>query len=170
MTMASDAAATPSDGMGKIVEPSVANKTPVRILTILAAIAAAGYGTSFLPSAAVATVHVMASGIWLGVNVWTTFFAGITMFKNLERQTFGKLQSKLFPLYGVQMLHIYIFLASIQCCDSVTCAPDQFAMLGRKGRWYCGRLCSELADPKLSKDSKLWLMLHACGRKGWQDV
>ncbi len=27
--------------------------------------------------------------------------AGITMFKNLPRQTFGKLQSKLFPLYFI---------------------------------------------------------------------
>jgi Domain of unknown function (DUF4149) len=34
-----------------------------------------------------------------GVQVWTTFFAGLTMFKNLERQAFGKLQAKLFPLY-----------------------------------------------------------------------
>lgn len=27
-----------------------------------------------------------------GTNLWTTFFAGITMFKNLPRQVFGKLQ------------------------------------------------------------------------------
>ena len=30
---------------------------------------------------------------------YTTFVLGITMFKNLPRQTFGKLQAKLFPKY-----------------------------------------------------------------------
>jgi hypothetical protein len=102
VTAGSDAAAKPANDMGKIVEPSAINSTPIRVLTMLAAFAAAGYGTSILPGAAVAIAHVMASGIWLGVNIWTTFFSGITMMKNLERQTFGRLQSKLFPLCGPQ--------------------------------------------------------------------
>ena len=86
--------------MGAILQKSPINSTPVRLLALLAAVALGGVGTSFLPAtAAVAVVHVLAAGVWVGVNLWTTFFAGITMFKNLERQTFGKLQAKLFPLY-----------------------------------------------------------------------
>ena len=89
-----------SRNMGVILEKSPINSTPVRLLALLAAVTLGGVGTSFLPaSAAAAVVHVLAAGTWVGINLWTTFFAGITMFKNLERQTFGKLQAKLFPLY-----------------------------------------------------------------------
>eukprot|EP00752_Nemacystus_decipiens_P008017 g7164.t1 len=43
--------------------------------------------------------HILAYAAWMGSTVWTTFVAGITMMRNLPRQTFGKLQSKLFPAY-----------------------------------------------------------------------
>ncbi len=46
-----------------------------------------------------ATVHLLSYSTWFGTVVYTTFVAGITMFQNLPRQTFGKLQSKLFPKY-----------------------------------------------------------------------
>ena len=48
---------------------------------------------------AAATLHLLSFGTWFGTVMHTTFVAGITMFKNLPRRTFGKLQSKLFPLY-----------------------------------------------------------------------
>lgn len=92
-------ASTTSDGMGTIVEPSVFNKGFVRAAVVLGTVAAAVIGGKFLPGVAALSLHLGAAGTWLGVNVWTTFFAGITMFKNLPRQTFGKLQAKLFPLY-----------------------------------------------------------------------
>ncbi|CAM9945655.1 unnamed protein product, partial [Phaeothamnion confervicola] len=44
-------------------------------------------------------LHVLAFAVWIGSSFWTTFFAGITMFRNLPRQTFGRLQSKLFPQF-----------------------------------------------------------------------
>ncbi|CAN0546923.1 unnamed protein product [Ectocarpus sp. 8 AP-2014] len=57
-------------------------------------------------------VHMVALNAWMGSTLWTTFFAGITMMRNLPRQTFGKLQSKLFPLYFqfnfASILAIYI--------------------------------------------------------------
>lgn len=61
---------------------------------------------------AAATVHLLSFATWFGTVVYTTFVAGITMFKNLPRRVFGKIQSKLFPLYfrvcsvmvGVQIL------------------------------------------------------------------
>lgn len=105
---ASTSATAPKDDMGTIVEPSPANKSSVRIAAVIAACAAgglSGWGTAFVPSTFVMVVHLLSASIWVGVNVWTTFFAGITMFRALERRTFGKLQSKLFPLCASSPLH-----------------------------------------------------------------
>lgn len=62
--------------------------------------AVAARSTGLLAPQAVAFVHLLAYGLWMGTNVWTTFFAGITMFKNLPRQTFGRLQVR---FQGVQI-------------------------------------------------------------------
>eukprot|EP00163_Fabomonas_tropica_P020480 TRINITY_DN3622_c0_g1_i1.p1 TRINITY_DN3622_c0_g1~~TRINITY_DN3622_c0_g1_i1.p1 ORF type:complete len:195 (-),score=48.56 TRINITY_DN3622_c0_g1_i1:162-746(-) len=43
--------------------------------------------------------HLVALGWLFGMMMWTTFFAGLIMFKNLPRHTFGLVQSKLFPMY-----------------------------------------------------------------------
>ena len=48
---------------------------------------------------AAATLHVLSFGTWFGTVVYTTFVAGITMFKHLPKRVFGNIQSKLFPLY-----------------------------------------------------------------------
>ncbi|CAE8731544.1 unnamed protein product [Polarella glacialis] len=78
----------------EFVRPAVWNTSIFRSVAILLGGAAAG---GVLPG--VAMLHLSAFGIWLGTNVWTTFIAGITMFKNLPRQQFGSLQAKLFPKY-----------------------------------------------------------------------
>jgi len=44
-------------------------------------------------------MHLFAFSTWFGTMIYTTFIFGITAFKNLPRQTFGKLQAKLFPKY-----------------------------------------------------------------------
>jgi ABC-type spermidine/putrescine transport system permease subunit II len=46
-----------------------------------------------------AVLHTLSFATWFGSVAYTTFVLGITMFKNLPRQTFGKLQAKLFPKY-----------------------------------------------------------------------
>jgi hypothetical protein len=56
-------------------------------------------GYLVLPPSAAATVHLLSFSIWFGTVIYTTFVAGIAMFKNLPRRVFGTLQSKLFPLY-----------------------------------------------------------------------
>lgn len=78
----------------KFIDPAVWNKTPVRVGALLLAGGAVGQAVPF-----VRMLHLAAFGTWFGAQVWTTFFAGLTMFKNLPRQTFGKLQAKLFPQY-----------------------------------------------------------------------
>ena len=53
-----------------------------------------------LPSHALAFTHLIAFATWFGASIWTTFFAGIIMFKHLpDRQTFGRIQAHLFPAY-----------------------------------------------------------------------
>jgi hypothetical protein len=80
-------------------KPRLHNSAAFRSAAILGALALASQ-SPVQPSAAVsAYVHVLAFGTWFGTVAYTTFVAGITMFKNLPRKTFGKLQAKLFPKY-----------------------------------------------------------------------
>ena len=98
------------------IRPALHNSNFFRALSILYALLFAVYTTSKSPSTATnalskigkhlilsskaaATVHMLSFGTWFGTVFYTTFIAGITMFKNLPRRTFGSIQSKLFPLY-----------------------------------------------------------------------
>jgi hypothetical protein len=79
------------------------NSPLFRSAALLGALALAGFSTktplSKISAKAGATINILSFGTWIGTVVYTTFVAGITMFKNLPRQTFGKLQAKLFPKY-----------------------------------------------------------------------
>lgn len=98
------------------IRPALHNSNFFRAISILYAVLFAVYTSSKSPAAttnalnklgkylvlssrAAATVHMLSFGTWFGTVFYTTFVAGITMFKNLPRRTFGSLQSKLFPLY-----------------------------------------------------------------------
>jgi len=52
-----------------------------------------------MPGKLVAFLHITSFALWLGSNIWNTFFVGLTMFKNMPRQMFGRVQSVLFPKY-----------------------------------------------------------------------
>ncbi|KAL9191157.1 hypothetical protein ACHAXT_000863 [Thalassiosira profunda] len=115
-----------ADADKPFIRPALHNSTFFRSLAILYALLFAIYQGSAAPSTALekggrflvlspkaaATVHLLSFATWFGTVVYTTFVAGITMFKNLPRRTFGSIQSKLFPLYfrlcsamiGVQIL------------------------------------------------------------------
>jgi len=84
-------------------KPRLHNSAAFRSVAILGAIAAAGWTTNSplarLSSQATASLHLFSYATWFGTMAYTTFVAGITMFRNLPRQTFGKLQAKLFPKY-----------------------------------------------------------------------
>ncbi|CAB9506924.1 Transmembrane protein 205 [Seminavis robusta] len=97
-TLAATAAETPAEPWTK---PRLHNNPLVRSAVLLAALMLTGISSPFgkLPAAAMASVHVLSFGTWFGTVFYTTFIAGLTMFKALPRQTFGKLQSKLFPKY-----------------------------------------------------------------------
>lgn len=97
-TIVPAAAAADGSVQGDMLEPSVFNKPSVRAAALAAAVALSA-GTSFGGPAAATAAHVLAWATQFGTMVYTTFFAGILMFKNLPRQTFGRLQSHLFPAY-----------------------------------------------------------------------
>lgn len=88
---------------GEWTKARVWNTKLFRSAAILAALGAAGYVSgsplASLPGKTAATIHLLSFGTWFGTVFYTTFIAGITMFKNLPRKTFGRLQSKLFPKY-----------------------------------------------------------------------
>ncbi|KAF5837337.1 hypothetical protein DUNSADRAFT_4496 [Dunaliella salina] len=92
-----------------MLQPSTVNSTWARLLVHLFSTTAAISSTTFLPSRLISFLHIIAYAVWLGSNVWHTIFAALTMFKNLPRQTFGMLQSKLFPKY----------FALTTCCNAV---------------------------------------------------
>lgn len=54
-----------------------------------------------LPQHHASLVHLLATCLSTGLQLWTTFGFGIIAFKTLPRHTFGHLQSKLFPIYFV---------------------------------------------------------------------
>ena len=83
-------------------KPRLHNTAAFRSAAVLGAVAAAGFSTTnaaVLSSRSAAALHLLSYASWYGTLAYTTFVLGITMFKNLPRQTFGKLQAKLFPKY-----------------------------------------------------------------------
>ncbi len=63
----------------------------------MAVVCAVAGSTAVLPKNVTAFAHVAAFGVWLGTNVWNSYFVGLTMFKNMPRQMFGRVQAALFP-------------------------------------------------------------------------
>ncbi|PSC74334.1 Transmembrane 205 [Micractinium conductrix] len=126
------AAAAAADGVqGDMVDaPSAANKNIVRLLAVSAVVAAAARGTAYLPTAGIAFVHLLAYGSWLGAIVWTTFIAGIVMFKNLPRQMFGRVQSKLFPLYFGLSAAASTIQLGVLAFAAANAPQKQFVLLG----------------------------------------
>ena len=96
-------ASSSAEGGEEWTKARIWNTKLFRSAAILAALGAAGYVSgsplASLPGKTAATIHLMSFGTWFGTVFYTTFIAGITMFKNLPRKTFGRLQSKLFPKY-----------------------------------------------------------------------
>jgi hypothetical protein len=97
---ASSATTTMSEKKEEWTKPRLHNTSAFRSIAILGVLAAAGASTKTpLGPQANAMVHLLSFSTWFGTMAYTTFVVGITAFKNLDRQTFGKLQAKLFPKY-----------------------------------------------------------------------
>lgn len=97
------ASATTAGGQEEWTPKRLHNTNWFRSAAILIAITLMGATQSSpiarLPIKAAAILHLLSFSTWFGTMIYTTFIFGITAFKNLPRQTFGKLQAKLFPKY-----------------------------------------------------------------------
>ncbi|GFO19761.1 transmembrane protein 205, partial [Plakobranchus ocellatus] len=51
------------------------------------------------PGVANGMLHLGSFGANFGAQMWVTFVAGLTMFYSLPRHMFGKVQSRLFPMF-----------------------------------------------------------------------
>jgi len=118
-------ASTNADSSEEWTEKRLHNTSQFRAICILAAMLGAGFKLplSKVPTRIMASVHLLSFATWLGMVNYTTFVAGITMFKNLPRQTFGKLQSKLFPKYfaisSVSLVLQLVTLKSLQISGTI---------------------------------------------------
>ncbi|GMI44899.1 hypothetical protein TrCOL_g3162 [Triparma columacea] len=77
-----------------------------------------------------AILHLSSWGINVGTNFYTTFVAGITMFKALPRREFGKLQAKLFPKFFLLCtLTAFLQLSTLRNLSStVSPSPTFFSL------------------------------------------
>ena len=124
-------AAAAADVKGDMLEPSIANNPVVRVVSLAATVAAAAYSTAFLPSAAIGFVHMLVFGTWFGTLAWTSFIFGIVAFRNLPRQTFGKLQAKLFPKYfTVSSVAPALLLATLRLATGGAPPVKEVTLLG----------------------------------------
>ncbi|GMH37482.1 hypothetical protein BSKO_05355 [Bryopsis sp. KO-2023] len=98
-TDSNGAQAVVDDVEGEIVKPSLANNPVVRSLALAVVILAAGRSTTLLSQKWAIFTHVIAFGAWFGASLWVSLIGGLTMFKNMPRQMFGRVQAKLFPKY-----------------------------------------------------------------------
>ncbi|KAK0547482.1 hypothetical protein OC846_004844 [Tilletia horrida] len=68
--------------------------------------------TKALFSPSLQSAHVLVWGLSFGIAYWQSFIGGITAYKALPRRDFGKLQSKLFPVYFTLTTGATAFLAA----------------------------------------------------------
>ena len=55
----------------------------------------------YVPTDIIKFINVGSCSVSFGAQFWVGSIAGLTMFKVLKRQTFGRVQSKLFPKYAM---------------------------------------------------------------------
>ena len=87
---AASAAAAADDVSGDMLSPSIWNTPAARLVTVGAgAVITAAASAAASPALGPAAMHVMSWATGLGTMLYTTFFLGIAMFKNLPRQGEG---------------------------------------------------------------------------------
>jgi len=123
-------AAAGSSVQGDMLTPSVFNKPTVRLGALAAAVLLSAGSSLGGGSAGAVAAHALAWGTQLGTMVYTTFFAGLLMFKNLPRQTFGKLQSHLFPAYFSLTAAALVVQAATLALSPAGLAQPQAVSLG----------------------------------------
>jgi hypothetical protein len=97
--------------------PSWVNSDIVRLVALAASLGLGVASTSgqieglssFIP-----LIHLFSWALWFGISMYTTFVLGLALFKSVDRRTFGKVQSVLFPIYFL-LQTCTILLAALTC-------------------------------------------------------
>ncbi|CAM9431647.1 unnamed protein product [Ascophyllum nodosum] len=130
------------------IQPAFHNKNPVRVAVLLAAVGLTARGSLLIPGGISQFFHMLAFSAWTGSTLWVTFIAGITMFRNMPRQAFGKIQSKLFPAYFQLHLDIVIIPlrgGAVLCCTCMCRNRAGIALLFSLASTFLNLV---LAEPK----------------------
>ena len=107
------------------------NNQFIRMGAIVATIALFSQGKTlgWTPKA-LTFLHQTVWAVWLGSTFYTTFVAGIVMFKSLPRQTFRDVQEVLFPAY-FQLHTLSIALVAVLAPLALaTVSQQQWVLLG----------------------------------------
>lgn len=124
-------AASRENFKGEVLDPSVFNKNWVRLAAVAGVVGLAARGTGYLPERWAVYTHLMSYSINLGMIFWVTFIAGLVMFKNMTRQSFGKVQAKLFPKYFlVSVLTLALQIGTLKFAMPVGLQREQLTSLG----------------------------------------
>ena len=120
------------DVQGEMLPAGITPNNPiVRLATLAITTATAAYSSSFLPSTALAFFHLLVFGTWFGTLAYTSFIIGVVAFRTLPRQTFGLLQSKLFPIYFmISSIAPAVLLASLHIATGGVIPARQVQLLG----------------------------------------
>lgn len=116
---------------GDVLDPSVFNKNWVRLAGVGLAVAVTARGTGYLPTQTAAFIHLASFSVNFGMIVWVTFVAGLVMFKNMGRQAFGRVQSKLFPKYfAISVLTLALQIGTLRYALPGGLQREQLTSLG----------------------------------------
>ena len=165
------------------VIPASWNTGPFRAAALVVTLGATAAGSTALGARAARFAHLIAFGSLLGSMVYTTFFAGLTMcatcirrspplhsltryrlsrrYKNLPRQLFGKLQSKLFPLYfRLHAVSLVVMLGTIRPLFSAAAMPVVAPLVGS-----AIGLASTMINVLYLEPTSTKVMLQRCARR-----
>ena len=89
-----------------------------RYSVVVGALVAAAVFKCATPSLA-KLIHLFAFMSWFGTSIWVSFFSGLIAFKTLQRHTFGRLQSRIFPIYFAYSCHLLMLCISCALCEKM---------------------------------------------------
>lgn len=107
------------------MKPSIVNTWYFRFGALLGTLALAAEPGALLGQRGLAFLHLFTFSLGAGALTWVTFVSGIVMFKNMPRTTFGRVQSRLFPIYFAWTT----IVCAIQMVTIAALVPSHFPLI-----------------------------------------
>ncbi|XP_061556013.1 transmembrane protein 205 [Phycodurus eques] len=76
------------------------------------------------PSNSVKVLHLLVLSFSWGMQVWVSFIAGFALVRQVTRHTFGRVQSKLFPVYFCCLLGSHFVSLAVYAAHHLRELPD----------------------------------------------